>query len=133
MSAWGSWVGWDEWPEHEQEGSGMGVLRHWVAHWDHGKVAVQAHVVSSAEGADQHRANGWRVEGPFVLEADQRGAVALLDEMADVLARVIGPEPPEPGEIDAVLRRALADRHLRGGQSETPAAPDDSQQTETES
>lgn len=52
----------------------MTVIEHWIAHWDHGKIAVPAHVVTSAENADEHRANGWRVEGPFV-PADTRGAV----------------------------------------------------------
>jgi len=53
-------------------------LRHWVAHWDHGKVAVPSHVVPTAEGADEHRANGWRVEGPFVPEATTQGGVEAL-------------------------------------------------------
>lgn len=70
------------------------------------------------------RVDAVEVEYVTLRAADYEGAVSLLDDVTDVLARVIGPEPPKSAEIDAVLRRALAERHLRG-QSETPAASDE--------
>lgn len=55
--------------------------RYWIAHWDHGKVAVPPHVVSTLVSVAEHRANGWRIEGPFVPEV--RTAPPALDTGLD--------------------------------------------------
>lgn len=84
----------------------LNVTRHWIAQWDHGKVAVQAHAVWTAESADEHRANGWRVEGPFVLETSQE-AVDRVAELESAITAACAMRGHPTGDARETLFDAL--------------------------
>jgi hypothetical protein len=55
-------------------------MRHWLADTD----GIAPVIVASEAGAEKYRADGWRVEGPFVLDTTT-GAVDALEAVREQL------------------------------------------------
>jgi hypothetical protein len=82
----------------------MDVLRHWIAYPRDGKPEV----VSLAAAADVYRdSEGWHVSGPFVLEANCRGAVEAVEYLREWIDTE-GRNCPSTTTIDALLKRRRA-------------------------
>jgi hypothetical protein len=90
----------------------MDVLRHWLATDRRYSVdPTDAKYVATEDEAEQYRADGWRVDGPYVEASNYRGAVATLRQSA-------GMHPADSGmRAGVVARAALAE--LSGGSKST--------------
>ncbi len=65
----------------------MSVMRHWLAYDDTGRYAPsdEPRRIDTQAQASEYRELGWRVEGPFVPEADA-GAVEATRLLDDAIA-----------------------------------------------
>jgi hypothetical protein len=84
-------------------------LRYWFA----GNAEGEALILTREQSADDYKATGGWVQGPYVRASDYEGAVSLVDELADVLADVsVGLVGREDDRVMDALKRCV--EHVNG-------------------
>lgn len=82
----------------------MSVMRHWLADAPPGVWSQGTAIATDERMADEYRALGWRVSGPFVPEP-ARGAVEARDVLLTIMREAAG---MDAATCRKWIRRAVA-------------------------